>query len=165
MKKTGKIWTSRMSLVLSRVIVWVLAVIFAAAVVYTSLSLIISEWESVELVWDFGQFVFEFGLDPVAFYTAFYLCAVLAFTALFYLNRLLKNIAEDRIFIEENVKILRILSWCCYFVGIVMAVYSFEAYPFVIIAAAAAFFGLIIRVLKNVFAKAVEIKEENDGTI
>lgn len=165
MKKTDKIWTSRMSLTLSRVIVWVLAVIFSAAVVYTSLSLIISKLESVELVWDFGLLVFEFGLDPVAFYTAFYFCAVLAFTALFYLNRLLKNIAEDRIFIEENVKILRILSWCCYFVGITMAVYSLEAYPFVIIAAAAAFFGLIIRVLKNVFAKAVEIKEENDATI
>lgn len=165
MKKTGKIWTSRMSLVLSRVIVWVLAVIFAVAVGYTSLSLIVSKLDPVALVWDFGVLVFEFGLDPVTFYIAFYLCAVLAFTSLFYLNRLLKNIAEDRIFIEENVKILRILSWCCYFVGIVMTAYSFEAYPFVIIAAAAAFFGLIIRVLKNVFAKAVEIKEENDGTI
>ncbi len=165
MKKTDKIWTNRMSLTLSRVIVWVLAVIFAASVVYTSLSLIISKWESVGLVWDFGFLVFEFGLDPIAFYTAFYLCAIFAFTALFYLNRLLKNIAADRIFIEENVKILRILSWCCYLVGIVMAIYSFEAYPFVIIAAAAAFFGLIIRVLKNVFAKAVEIKEENDATI
>lgn len=158
MKKTGKIWTSKMSLILSRVIVWVLAVIFAAATVYATVSLFTTKWGPIALVWDFC-------LDPVAFYTAFYLCAAFAFTALFYLNRLLKNIAEDRIFIEENVKILRILSWCCYFVGIVMAVYSFEAYPFVIIAAAAAFFGLIIRVLKNVFAKAVEIKEENDGTI
>lgn len=158
MKKTGKIWTSRMSLTLSRVIVWVLAVIFAASVIYASFSLITSKWGPLALVWDLG-------LAPFGFYTAFYLCAVFAFTALFYLNRLLKNIAEDRIFIEENVKILRILSWCCYFVGIVMAIYSFEAYPFIIIAAAAAFFGLIIRVLKNVFAKAVEIKEENDATI
>ena len=105
------------------------------------------------------------GLDPVGFYIAFYACAVLAFTALFFLNKLLSNISRGKVFIEENVKLIRILSWCCYLVGIVLAVYSIWAYPFIVIAVAAAFFGLIIRVLKNVFAKAVQIQEENEGTI
>ncbi len=151
-------WTNTMSLTLSRVIVWVLAVIFAASCVYAAASIISDSWGPLALVW-------ELGLNPSAFYIVFYTCAVLAFTALFHLNRLLRNIKEERLFVDENVKILRILSWCCYLVGIVLAVYSIWAYPFVVIAAAAAFFGLIIRVLKNVFAKAVELREENDGTI
>ena len=46
-----------------------------------------------------------------------------------------------------------------------MTVYSVWEYYYIVIGAAAAFFGLIIRVLKNVFAQAVEIREENDGTI
>lgn len=158
MKTQNKKWTDTMSLTLSRVIVWVLAVVFAASCVYAAVSLISSSWGPLAMVWGLG-------LDPVGFYIVFYTCAVLAFTALFFLNKLLSNIKNEKIFIEENVTIIRILSWCCYLVGIVMAVYSFWAYPFVVIAAAAAFFGLIIRVLKNVFAKAVQIQEENEGTI
>lgn len=156
--QNNKKWTDTMSLTLSRIIVWVLAVIFAAAVIYATASLISSSWGPLAMVW-------ELGLDPTGFYIVFYTCTVLAFTALFFLNKLLSNISAEKVFIDENVKFIRLLSWCCYLVGIVLAVYSFWAYPFVVIAAAAAFFGLIMRVLKNVFAKAVEIREENDGTI
>lgn len=153
-----KKWTDNMSLTLSRVIVYMLAVIFALACVYVASSYINSRWGPLSLVR-------ELGLDPAGFCVTFYLCAVLAFTALFYLNRLLKNVKDQQLFIDENVRILRILSWCCYLVGIVLTVYSIWAYPFIVVAAAAAFFGLILRVLKNVFAKAVEMREENDGTI
>ena len=106
-----------MSLTLSRVIVWVLAVIFAAAVIYATVSLISSSWGPLAMVW-------ELGLDPTGFYIAFYACAVLAFAALFFLNKLLSNIKNGKVFIDENVSLIRILSWCCYLVGIVLAVYS-----------------------------------------
>lgn len=155
-----KKWTDNMSLTLSRVIVYMLAVIFALACVYVATSFLVSGWEPF-----FLARLEAHELDPAGFCVTFYICAVFAFTALFFLNKLLKNVKDQQLFIDENVKILRILSWCCYLVGIVMAVYSIWAYPFIIIAAAAAFFGLIIRVLKNVFAKAVEMREENDGTI
>ncbi|MCD7731449.1 MAG: DUF2975 domain-containing protein [Oscillospiraceae bacterium] len=144
-------WTPSMSLLLSEIIVKILAVIFAAACIYAPFGV--------------KNIAEAFGFNIPLFMTAFYLCAVFAFTALFFLNRLLGNIKRSDIFIDENVKILRILSWCCYFVGITMALYSFFEYPFIVISAAAAFFGLILRVLKNVFRKAVELREENDGTI
>ena len=89
----------------------------------------------------------------------------MALGALFFLNRLISNIRSSKIFVNENTTILRILSWCCYVVGIAVTVYSVWEYYYIVIGAAAAFFGLIIRVLKNVFAQAVEIREENDGTI
>lgn len=144
-------WTPSMSLLLSEIIVKILAVIFAAACIYAPFGV--------------KNIAEAFGFNIPLFMTAFYLCAVFAFTALFFLNRLLGNIKRSDIFIDENVKILRILSWCCYFVGITMVLYSFFEYPFIVISAAAAFFGLILRVLKNVFRKAVELREENDGTI
>ncbi len=145
-------WTDSMSLLLSSVIVKMLAVIFAAACIYAPFGLKAYAYRNPDC-------------SPAVFITVFYICALLAFTALFFLNRLISNIRKSRIFIGENTKILRILSWCCYFVGIATAFYSIWEYYYIVIAAAAAFFGLIIRVLKNVFRKAVEIREENDGTI
>ncbi len=144
-------WTPSLSLLLSEVIVKVLAVLFAAACIYVPFNR--------------NSIALNMGLNIPMFMTVFYLCALFAFTALYQLNRLLKNIKRTDIFINENVKILRILSWCCYLVGITTAIYSFFEYPFIVISAASAFFGLIIRVLKNVFCKAVELREENDGTI
>ena len=37
--------------------------------------------------------------------------------------------------------------------------------PFLLLSAAAAFVGLMLRVVKNAFAEAVNIKNENDYTI
>ncbi|MBQ8780338.1 MAG: DUF2975 domain-containing protein [Oscillospiraceae bacterium] len=145
-------WTDSMSLILSSSIIKVLAVIFIAAAVYAPFGLKGYAFRNEEC-------------NPAAFITVFYVCALMAFTALFFLNKLIANIRKSKIFIHENTKILRILSWCCYFAGIATAVYSFWEYHYIVIGAAAAFFGLILRVLKNVFAKAVEMREENDGTI
>ena len=60
---------------------------------------------------------------------------------------------------------LRTMSWCCIAAGLVyFAAGWFDWYLFVF-AAAAAFVGLMLRVVKNVFAQAVAIKAENDYTI
>lgn len=145
-------WTDSMSLLLSSAIIKILAVIFAAASIYVP----------------FGIDNYAFRnphCNPTMFIILFYVCAAMAFIALFFLNKLIKNIRSSEIFITENTKILRILSWCCYAVAIAAFIYNFWEYYYIIVSAAAAFFGLIIRVLKNVFRKAVEIREENDGTI
>lgn len=146
------VWTSSLSLLLSSAIIKVLALIFAAACVYAPFG-----------VQAYGLRNSECNIPALA--VSFYLCAALAFTALFFLNKLIKNIRSENIFVNSNVKFLRILSWCCYGVAAVTAIYSIWEYYFMVIAAAAAFFGLILRVLKNVFCKAVELREENDYTI
>jgi len=79
--------------------------------------------------------------------------------------RLLANIDGNRIFIEQNTKCLRVISWCCVAVGIIFAVFGFWRFLSFIVAFVAIFFGLILRVLKNVFEQAVLIQEENDFTI
>ena len=45
--------------------------------------------------------------------TVCYCCLPFAAAALLTLRRLLKNILKSKAFIGENVRLLRILSWCC----------------------------------------------------
>ena len=64
-----------------------------------------------------------------------------------------------------DIRRLRIISWMCFLVGAVclasMAYYVFWG----IIGACMSFMGLLIRVIKNAFERAKELKEEVDYTI
>lgn len=92
-------------------------------------------------------------------------CAVPGLIALFSLDRLLTNIKMKEVFIEKNVRHLRVISWCSFAVSIVSLVSGFYYLLFLLISIAAAFFGLILRVVKNVIEEAMIIKNENDLTI
>ena len=81
------------------------------------------------------------------------------------LLRLLFNIKKDEIFINANVKYLRLISWCCFVVAIITFVGGVFYVPFLLIAVAAAFVGLMLRIVKNIMQNAVEINEENELTI
>lgn len=94
-----------------------------------------------------------------------YCCVPFAVCVLVCLDILLKNIGNGQPFISKNVALLRVISYCCF--GVALAfIYFAVLRPFAFaIVFAAAFFGLILRVVKNCFKKAVEIREENDATI
>lgn len=101
----------------------------------------------------------------LAFRITIYCCAALGFPLLLCLHRLLRNIRAQRVFVQGNAKLLRAISWLCIAVGLVALCSSFYYMSFLLVAAAAAFCGLIVRVVKNVFEQAIEIKTENDYTI
>lgn len=108
--------------------------------------------------------------DPLAnikttFVCCFYPSAVFAGIILYSLLKLLFNIKKGEIFIRANVTCLRIVSWCCFIIGIITFVGCFFYMPFMFIAAAGGFLGMLLRVLKNVMQSAVEIREENELTI
>lgn len=95
-----------------------------------------------------------------------YTASVVACAALYKLHKLLANIENERVFVEENVTVLRALSWHCIAAGVVFAVGAALCWPLLwLVAAVSAFAGLILRVMKNVFAEAVRLKDENDFTI
>ena len=94
-----------------------------------------------------------------------YLSAVCGEVCLYHLHKLLKNIKNAIVFKPENCKHLRYISWCCLLVAIPFGIFGFWRFLGFFVAFAAAFFGLVLRVLKNVFVRAVEIQEENDYTI
>jgi ABC-type multidrug transport system fused ATPase/permease subunit len=92
------------------------------------------------------------------------LCAP-GLVALFHANALLAAIRSGEVFSGANVRYLRIISWCCYAAAIIFAVGAHGSLALLLMAAAAAFAGLVIRVIKNVLEAGVELKDENDYTI
>lgn len=94
-----------------------------------------------------------------------YCSDAVGFVAIWHLNRLLNNIRRQEIFVEGNVTCLRAISWCCFGIAIIFTVLGFWRSLAWLITFAAVFFGLILRVLKNVFELAVEMRQENDYTI
>lgn len=94
-----------------------------------------------------------------------YLSDAIGFAAVFHLHRLLNNIRKQEIFVDSNVTCLRVISWCCFGIAVLFLVLGFWRSLAWLITFAAGFFGLIMRVLKNVFALAVEMRQENDYTI
>jgi hypothetical protein len=94
-----------------------------------------------------------------------YISIIPAAIALFCLDRMLERISRDEVFVPGNVQAIRIISWCCFAVCLISGIASFFLLPYVFIMAAMFFCGLISRVIKNVFLKAVLIKTENDFTI
>jgi hypothetical protein len=94
-----------------------------------------------------------------------YACCAPALIALFSLDRLLANIKRKEVFIDKNVKYLRRISWCCFVVSVLILIAAFSTMLLFIVAIAAAFIGLILRVVKNVIEQAMIIKNENDLTI
>lgn len=105
------------------------------------------------------------GVVTVPLLITFYSCAVFGFVILFTLDRLVKNIAEEKVFTAVNVRLLRILSYCCFIISFITLLFARLRLLSFIVAFAAAFFGLILRVLKNCFEQALRLKEENDYTI
>ena len=99
------------------------------------------------------------------FKACFYPCAVIAYVTLYSLIRLLLNIKRDEIFIKENVQYLRRISWCCFVVALITGVGGLQYLPFLFVTIAAAFIGLMLRVVKNVVDSAIKIKTENELTI
>ena len=97
--------------------------------------------------------------------TVCYICLPAALAALYSLIRLLKNILDGEIFIHGNVLHLRLLSWYCAAVALITLAAGYFYLPFYLVGLAAVFFTLILRVIKNVFAAAIEIKTENELTV
>ena len=94
-----------------------------------------------------------------------YVCSVFAWIALYQLRRLLCNLRRGDVFVEGNVRALRIVSWCCAGVALACLVSVIWYLPFVLVAIAAGFMCLIVRIVKNVFQQAVAMKDELDLTI
>ena len=114
------------------------------------------------------------GLNPAAakveqnekiIITVFYVCAPFAAAALYMLIRLLGNILKDQVFIADNVRYLRLISWCCYAVALAAAIGGIWYVPIFIIAFSTGVVGTLLRVVKNVIHAAVALREENDLTI
>lgn len=99
------------------------------------------------------------------FCSVVYISAVPSAVLLIYLNKLLNRIHKKEFFSQRNIFALRLISWCSFCVAGIALVAGLFYLPYLLIAVAFAFIGLIVRVVKNVFEQALELKEENDLTV
>lgn len=99
----------------------------------------------------------------------FYLVVPAGYVALISLDKILTNIKNDIVFDKQNVRLLNSLTYSCLWatlVGLISFIVLRVIYiPFdllIVLTLAEAFMTLVVRVVRNVFKKAIEIKEEND---
>lgn len=145
-------WNTEKSITLSK---WVVVIFIAALLTIVIggpwLMPIILRWGREQLV-------------PV-FLWVIYTTAVPALFILICLYRILSRLTKGLIFVRENVSSLRVISWLCFVCAFICLVAGFFYLPWWIVAVAAAFIGLIVRVVRNVFARAVALQDEIDYTI
>ena len=109
--------------------------------------------------------VLDHGFGPEALIAAIYLCSIPAWVALCCLFRLLQRIRKDTVFCAENIRSMRVTAWCCMAVALLCAAAAFFHPMLLVVAAAAGLMGLIVRIVKNVFQQALEMKDELDFTV
>ena len=101
----------------------------------------------------------------VVIMVGFYLCTPAVLYALWGIEKLLRNILNAEVFIHQNVRWIRCLRWCCAWVSLVCLVAGIAYPPLLFLAVIMAFLALVVSVVKNVMAAAVELREENDLTV
>jgi hypothetical protein len=102
---------------------------------------------------------------PLTLLISLYLCCLPTLAALLCLDRLLRNIKNEQVFIRLNVKLLRVISWCCFAVALILLIAAWNYIFLILLSVMFGLFGLILRVVKNVIEEAVNLKTENDYTI
>ena len=96
---------------------------------------------------------------------ALYISDFLGIIAVWELLRMLGNIAKEQTFVNANVTCLRVISWCCFGVAAIWIPLIYFRMLSCFVTFVFSFAGLVLRVMKNLFAAAVDLREENDYTI
>lgn len=95
----------------------------------------------------------------------YYCCAAVTAPALVAIDKLLTNIMAEQVFTWRNVKLLRLIRWCCGGVCLLCLIPAFVYIPLVFLFMIMGFLCLAVSVLVQVMKAAVQIREENDLTI
>lgn len=149
-------WNENKSIQLSRVCVVAFMVLLAAV---DAGGIWIGPWYAAR------SHLARFRENGALFLAIIYGLSVFGWVLLVSLSRLLGNMRRGIVFDRANVRELRLTSWCCF--GACAGCLLSAAYylPFAVIAIAAGFVGLIVRIIKNTFEQAIAMKDELDFTV
>ena len=160
-------WSKDKSVTLSQVCVVLFAVLLLAVDIFAYPYL---NWRcTAALFYDTGKQAFLGGLlhwqEALQLLIGVYLGSIFAWGALIYLWKLLSHIKKGEIFDDLVVRYLRSVSWCCVGVAVICGITGILFPILLVLAAAAGFMALIVRIVKNAFQQAVDMKNELDLTI
>ena len=100
-----------------------------------------------------------------AIFLAYYACTPAVLLALWNIEKLIRNILAGEVFVRQNARRVSLLRWCCLLVSLICLPATFFYLPLIFMVVIMGFLGLVVSVVANVMAAAVEIREENDMTI
>lgn len=100
-----------------------------------------------------------------ALITAYIACVPVILYAAWRIEQLLKNILARQVFVTGNVRCIRHVRWCCAAVSGICFPAAFFYPSLFFLVLIMAFLTLVVSVITNVMAAAVEIREENDLTV
>ncbi len=103
--------------------------------------------------------------DLWAIVIAFWCSAAVIGVALWNMEKLMRNLLQQVIFVRENIRRVRHVQWCCGIVAVICLVSTLFALPMLLFAAIMGFLCLVVSVVASVLDAAVAIREENDLTI
>lgn len=103
----------------------------------------------------------------------FYFVVPAGYAALVCIDKIMKNVINENIFDNQITKLLKIISWCCIYAGVVgmlsfLIVFVLHEYMMIyvlLLAFGEMFMALICHVLKSCFESGNALKQENDLTI
>jgi len=145
-------WTKDRSIMLSRICVIVFEVLLAALDVMTFRM----RGVTLNLLAGYASRAVLLGVT---------LCSALAWPALFLLWRLLGNLQAGKVFHPDNVRLMRLISWCLAGAALACVLGALWEPLLLVLALAAGFVALIVRIVKNVFQQAIAMKSELDLTV
>ena len=103
--------------------------------------------------------------DFKAFVVAFWCCAVVILFALWQMEKLMRSIVRQQIFIRENVRRVRRVQHSCGVVAAICLVATYFVLPALLFTAIMGFLCLAVSVVASVLDAAVALREENDLTV
>ena len=106
----------------------------------------------------------EFSFYIITFIS--YILGIIALLTLFCMLKFIVNLENDLVFVPQNIKWLRFISYGCLSAGSLLIITTVIYHKlYIVLSLAALFMMLIVRVIKNAFEQAVKMKEELDLTI
>lgn len=143
------------SILFSRILVWV----FGALI-------LILDWA----VWPISRMLTHYlpilhASRTTMLIVCLYVCNVPGFVLLLRMDQLLRNLRRGKVFDSENVRLLQVVSNCCFAACVVCLVGCAYVVFLGFVALAAGFVGLIVRIVKNVFSAAIDMRSELDLTV
>lgn len=115
----------------------------------------------------YGRYNRYFGENILQLSLIFILAGTFAVLIIYELRKMFKTVLEDNCFVEENVKSLRKMGTCSFFIAAItsLRIFLYLTPAVVVVILVFIIAGLFSKVLSQVFAKAVQYKLENDLTI
>ena len=155
------LWNSKRSIILTKFCILALMLVSVIMMFYgkylISRFLILTGGAKIDISNEFSFYIITF---------ISYMLGIIALLTLFCMLRFTINLEKDLVFVPQNIKWLRFISYGCLSAGLLLIITTIVYHKlYIALSFAALFMMLIVRVIKNAFEQAVKMKEELDLTI